>query len=127
MQDFSCTRGGSYHIRYELDFVISRHDHDIFIPYDAENNLIGQFMDLVALPNTNDDTIGRLEEDGKWEGSFTEKMYPSRSVLCMLRMKLSDFTDLARNKAASNDTTVPYNVASITPSNSSDGSSKRKR
>ena len=55
-------------------------------------------------------------------------MYYSCSFLiCKLETKLNDVTDLAKKEAASNDTDVPYNVASISPSNSSNGSSKRNR
>jgi hypothetical protein len=55
-------------------------------------------------------------------------MYSSRSFLCKLKTKLNEVTDLtAKKEAESNQTAVPYNVASLSQRNSSNGSAKRKR
>jgi len=99
-------------------------DHDTIIPYDTENNMIGQFLDLSVL---GDDYPQMLNDAGKWEDSFCQKMGHSLIFLRTLKTKLDEVTDLAKKEAASINTAVPYNVASLYPRNSSNGSAKRKR
>jgi hypothetical protein len=72
----------------------------MIIPYDVENRLIGQFVDITEFYI---DDVADAEEAGRFEGSFLEKNNHSFRWLRELKQGVDKVTDLAKKEAASNN------------------------